>query len=174
MMENEFSSLTKEEKIEVMFTEYHGTCIGMAVQILGDMQRAQDAVQTAYINAYNALDNFTGNRWRRWLGQIVKRCCWDILDLYYTRKTVVGVHEGARHPEKNKLSCREDVRFTVQEAIRSLSEYQQKIIYLCYFRGIPYSEVAEIVGTKRQNIKSTCYKARKRLGSMPEIQALVN
>ncbi|MDQ3564486.1 MAG: sigma-70 family RNA polymerase sigma factor [Pseudomonadota bacterium] len=61
---------------------------------------------------------------------------------------------------------RHDQRRTLAKAIAALSAEHRAVIELTFFHGLPYQEIAEIVGAPVNTIKTRMFHARRRLAEI--------
>jgi RNA polymerase sigma-70 factor (ECF subfamily) len=140
---------------------YQTEAIGHAVAILGNRDDAMDAVQDAFINAFQALGRFDlARRFYPWFYTILRNRCFKIAA---GRK---------RQPEESTDdleiltslpgSSREEA-ISLERALLALSPEQRELITLKHLDGLSYEELAERLDVPIGTIMSRLYHARKKL-----------
>jgi RNA polymerase sigma-70 factor, ECF subfamily len=142
---------------------YQAEAMGHALAILGHRQDAEDAVQTAFVKAWQGLDRFQANRrFYPWFYTILRNCCFKLaarrpciaegseeqLALVATADDSDGLAEQAQILEK---------------ALWRLSAEERELIVLKHFDGLPYAELAERLGIPLGTVMSRLYHARLQL-----------
>ncbi len=144
---------------------YQDVAFRVALVITGDRDGAQDATQTAFIKAVQALGTFrTDAPFRPWLLRIV------------ANEAKNRVRSRARHatgplderivslgPSPAELAERNERHRELLAAVRTLSLPDQQIITYRYFLDLSESEIASLLGCPRGTVKSRLSRATVRL-----------
>jgi RNA polymerase sigma factor (sigma-70 family) len=88
-----------------------------------------------------------------------------------------GAHEAeseAPEPvdwdEPESLLARRELANVLGQALRELSAEQRTVVELTYFYGLPYQEIAEVMGCPVNTVKTRMFHARRRLKELlPEM-----
>lgn len=140
---------------------YQSEAMGHAVAILGNRDDAMDAVQDAFINAFQALGQFDlGRRFYPWFYTILRNRCFK---LAAGRKR----QPDASTDELEILSptpgiSREEM-ISLERAFMALSPEQRELITLKHLDGLSYEELAERLNVPIGTIMSRLYHVRKKL-----------
>lgn len=150
-----------------LFRHHSRMVLGVCRRLLADPVEAEDAMQQTFISAYRAM--LAGREPRRadvWLAAIARNEC---LDRIRTR-----MREPLAEPERNGrpeapdalsvLIAGEELR-TLGRSIRDLPDHQRQALVLHEIHGLPYDQVAEVIGVSESAIGSLLFRARKRLRS---------
>lgn len=120
---------------------------GVANLILRDAERAKDAVQEAYIAAWNGLPALRdADAWDAWLRRLTVRACYR-LARKDQRRTVIEREAKAANREMrspDELSGIADREWVLAELSRVPID-QRAVIALHYYLDLPMREVAEIL-----------------------------
>lgn len=146
----------------------------MAMGILGDADKAHDAVQQAFIKAYQALDRFElGRSFRPWFLQILRNQCRDMLRRekagFETRRIDTVMAErlpSSSSPERDHR--RAAARDLLWQALGRLSVDHREVLVMKELEGFDYREIAEAVGIPEGTVASRLYHARRALKDVLE------
>jgi|WetSurMetagenome_2_1015567.scaffolds.fasta_scaffold294510_1 RNA polymerase sigma-70 factor, ECF subfamily len=125
---------------------------------------AQDILQETFINAYKYIRTFKKKSCLyTWLYKIATHECLKLINSKKTNTEYLS--------EMNLLNCfadetlpdREALLVKFQKAIQNLPEKQRIIFLLKYYDELSYKEIAEIVNTNSDNLKSNYYYAVKNI-----------
>lgn len=139
----------------------------LAYLLLGDADEAQDAAQEALIRAHKYLHRFDAEReLRPWLLSIVA-------NLGRNRKRSMGRYWGAlkrwgQEQEANPESVsarvrRQESSQALWQAVRTLNDADQEVIYLRFFLDLSVRESAEALDVAEGTVKSRTSRALGRL-----------
>jgi RNA polymerase sigma-70 factor (ECF subfamily) len=150
-----------KEAFRHLVERYQAEAIGHAISILGNREDALDAVQEAFIDAYQALGRFDlSRRFYPWLYIILRHCCYK-LAVGRNKRVMDSAHEMeiiAPMP-----TIRPEDAMLLEQSMLELKDEERELITLRHLDGLSYEELAvrleEPVGT----IMSRLYHARKRL-----------
>jgi RNA polymerase sigma-70 factor, ECF subfamily len=151
---------------ESLVRSRHGDLRRFAHRLVGDPDRAEDALQDAYLKAYRALPRFSqanGGSETGWLFQIVYRTCVDHLrrirrdrrSLAHELKEPVGDVTG---PENAAIA-----RASLSAALAGLSAEGRAAVLLVDGQGFDYEAAATILGIPRGTVASRLSVARSAL-----------
>ncbi len=171
---DEPNSSTVEElrlKFERAAHEHQATLLRIATHLChGDVARAQDLVQDALVNAYQAYlgGSFSGGNLRAWLIRILTNV---FLNDHRRRKrwqSDVKIDEDmilrsplADQPDEQSLSGVYDA--PIEEALQELPEPQRMCIYLVDVEEMNYEEAAQSLGVPVGTVRSRLARGRAAL-----------
>jgi RNA polymerase sigma-70 factor (ECF subfamily) len=138
-------------------------CYAIAFRILRDVERAQDAVQQAFLLAWRELPRLRDpDRFSPWLYRLLVNACYEELRRHRrwaSRIRVLPV-DGPSGPD-TIISV--DDRDTLDRAFRRLTPEHRAVFVLHHHTGFPLSEVADIVGAPLGTVKSRLHYATRTL-----------
>lgn len=158
-----------------------------AWSILGDRGEAEDAVQSAYLHAFAAIDSFAGrSSLSTWLTRIVinealgrmraavrRRARLDAesvtdLDDYREKLMRGSIEQGAE-----AALARKQMRGMLESVIASLPRDFRLVFVMREIEGMPVEDVAQALGILPATVKTRLLRARRRLREAlaPELQA---
>lgn len=149
----------------------------MAFRLAGNRPDAEDLTQEAFYRAYRSIDDYEGDRpFENWIFRIVTRLFLDLLRNRRRRVKAISydtplvtsggdenlyfeMPDASPNPEEQILdgSLSEDL----QRALNSLTPEQRLLITLADIEGVPYKDIAEILGTPVGTIRSRLHRTHK-------------
>jgi RNA polymerase sigma-70 factor, ECF subfamily len=144
-------------------------------RILQNREDAEDAVQTAILDALRHLDTFQGrSRFSSWLTRIALNAAFmrlrtsrrkneASLDEMVERETAARfeVVEGRPNPEQE--CSRKEVRLLLAKAIDRLGPLYVEVLHMFHVQELPAKEAARILGVPVGTVKARLHRARSRL-----------
>ena len=138
-------------------------CYGVAYRILRDVERAQDAVQQAFLLAWRELPRLReADRFSPWLHRLLVNACYEELRRHRRWSSRIGVLpvDGPSGPDPY-VSV--DDRDTLDRAFRRLTPEHRAVFVLHHHAGIPVAGIADIVGVPVGTVKSRLHHATRSL-----------
>ncbi len=138
-------------------------CYAIAYRILRDVERAQDAVQQAFLLAWRDLPRLRdAERFGPWLHRLLVNACYEEVRRHRrwsTRIRQLPVDEpGGPDPI---LSI--DDRDTLDRAFGRLTPEHRAVFVLHHHTGFPLADIADIVGVPVGTVKSRLHYATRTL-----------
>jgi RNA polymerase sigma-70 factor (ECF subfamily) len=160
---------------------YQDRLFNAVYRLVDNAEDAQDVVQDAFLNAYQALDSFKGDaQFFTWLYRIAFNTA---ISLKRKHRALLSMHPGGDHPgygseplddsefsrpgqalEKAELGKR------VKEALNRLSPEHRAVLILKDMEEQKYETMAEILQVPIGTIRSRLHRARLELRSLLERQ----
>ena len=136
-------------------------CYAIAYRILRDVERAQDAVQQAFLLAWRELPRLRDpERYEVWLHRLLVNACYEEFRRY--RRWSANVRtlpvEGPAGPDET-VSI--DDRDALERAFRTLSPEHRAVVVLHHHAGMPLASIAEVAGVPVGTIKSRLHYATR-------------
>jgi RNA polymerase sigma-70 factor (ECF subfamily) len=127
----------------------------IAVRIVHDRGRAEDAVQSTLLKAWRDLPKLRdATRFDAWLYRLLLRACYD--EARRQRAFVANISVVSVEPDEADSSGRLADRDQLDRAFRRLPIEQRAVIVLHHYEGLPLTEVADAlripVGTARSRL----------------------
>lgn len=138
-----------------------GRCYAIAYRILRDVERAQDAVQQAFLLAWRELPRLRDpERFEVWLYRLVVNACYVELRRY--RRWATNVRTlPVEGPGGGDETVSIDDRDALERAFRMLSPEHRAVVVLHHHAGLPLASIAEIAGVPVGTIKSRLHYATR-------------
>ena len=166
------------EAYRVLVERYQGRAFRLALRVLGDPDRAQDAVQDGFLKAYRSLDKFEGRSgFYTWLYRLVFNVCIDLKRRDRSNRHVewndeVATERSAAAPEGGAPSelgdpwrelRRGELREALAKAVASLPEDARRTLLMREVDGLSYSAIAEALEVPKGTVMSRLHHARRRV-----------
>lgn len=152
---------------ELAFAElvdlHGGRCFGVAYRILRDVERAEDAVQQAFLLAWRDLPRLRDfERFEGWLHRLLVNACYEEIRQHrrWTSRIAILPIDGPSTPD---LAFSVDDRDALERAFLRLTPVQRAAFVLHHHAGFPLDVIAEIVGAPIGTVKSRIHSATRSL-----------
>ena len=165
-----------EEAFRGLVELYSGQVFALLTRFLGRRHHGrEDMVQDVFLRVVRARDRYQPTaRFSTWLYSIVWRMCINETERRAGRQplsfdALAGENDDSFDPADEQQSTpddgleRADLVHAVREAIADLPEAQRIAVVLARYHDMPYSEIAEVVGSSEKAIKSLIHRARETL-----------
>jgi RNA polymerase sigma-70 factor (ECF subfamily) len=136
-------------------------CYAIAYRILRDVERAQDAVQQAFLLAWRELPRLRDpERFEVWLHRLLVNACYEELRRYRRWSSNVRVLpvDGPGGPDET-VSI--DDRDALERAFKQLTPEHRAVVVLHHHAGMPLASIAEIAGIPVGTAKSRLHYATR-------------
>jgi RNA polymerase sigma-70 factor (ECF subfamily) len=150
-----------KEAFRHLVERYQAEAIGHAISILGNREDALDAVQEAFIDAYQALKRFDPERrFYPWFYIILRHRCYKLAsgrkkrEMSSTEEPLM-LAIGADSPTEETL--------LLEQALLAMTTQERELITLRHLDGLSYEELAERFEVPIGTIMSRLHHARRRL-----------
>ena len=175
MDETELETVLREAQLgsSVAFGQVYGEfstrVFGLCRKMLGSHAAAEDATSEVFERAYEALDQYDRDRpFDRWILTIASRHCLNRLRreslekrLFHDEPVEVPAVAAASSPLV-ALENREQRRGLLR-AIDALPENYRVPLILKYYGDLSYDEIADHLGTTRNNVAVLLHRAKREL-----------
>jgi RNA polymerase sigma-70 factor, ECF subfamily len=175
------NTFTLSERDQVRFNELmsatYRKVYNMAYRLAGNRSDAEDLTQEAFYRAYRNFADYEGDRpFENWIFRIVTRLFLDLLRNRRRRVKAVSydtplqreggdenlyfdMADDTPNPEQQMLegSFSEEL----QKALDSLTAEQRMLITLADVEGIPYKDIADMLGKPVGTIRSRLHRTHK-------------
>ena len=156
---------------EPLVRAYEPQGLRMALGMMGNSDDARDALQEAFVKAFQALERFDASRpFGPWFFQILRNQCRDLLRRRQARFRVEVVSDGLLDsaPDTGPSSAirqrqRVEARRLLWKALERLPEDQREVLVLKELQGLRYQEIASIVDIPEGTVASRLFSARQAL-----------
>jgi len=148
-------ALSDERDVREAYAAHGAELYGFAIRSLSDRGLAEEAVQETFLRAWRAGERFDPEiaSLRTWLFAILRNV---VIDLGRARATRPGLAEGGTEPTVEPFD-EALLAWQVEEALRRIGDQHRRVLVETFYRGRPYSEVAEELGVPEGTVKSRVY-----------------
>jgi RNA polymerase sigma-70 factor, ECF subfamily len=156
---------------EPIVRAYEPQGLRLAMGMMGNADDARDALQDAFVKAFQNLPRFDTNRaFGPWFFQILRNQCRDLLRSRQARFRVEVVDDGILEFRSDddegsvlRRHQRGEARRLLWKALEQLPEDQREILVLKELEGFRYQEIASILDVPEGTVASRLFHARKGL-----------
>lgn len=147
-----------------------------AIAVLNNDHDAQDALQNAYINAYQHISSFKGNaKLTTWLTRIVLNECYQLRRRQQQEIELEALDNTSNYsviPFPNRSSAMKDpiantsqheLRQLLETSISKLPSKYRTVLMLRDIEQLSTQETAEILALNLQTVKTQLHRARQQL-----------
>jgi RNA polymerase sigma-70 factor (ECF subfamily) len=146
---------------------YQTAVYNLAYRMLGNAVEAEDAAQEAFLKAYTRLNTYdSAKKFSSWLLAITSHHC---IDRLRRRRFALSLDElppwrwlsDSSRPEE--IVVRGEERDEIHQLLDQLPPHYRATVILHYWYDLSYQEIAEAMETTESAVKSTLYRARRKL-----------
>jgi len=155
---------------EPLVRAYEQPGLRLALGMLGNLEDAKDALQAAFVRAFQALGRFDLRRpFGPWFFQILRNQCRDMLRSRKARFQLEALDErlelrpASREDGPERYQEKGQARRLLWEALERIGEEHREIIILKELQGLRYGEIAAVLEIPEGTVASRLYHARRAL-----------
>ena len=158
---------------DVLVLRYQQKVLKLVLRYIRDPMEAEDVAQEAFIKAFRAIGSFRGDSaFYTWIYRIAINTAKNALVASKRRPVDYGI--DTQDPEQGDLEARltdgetpeqlaltDEIRETVNLAMRDLPEELRTAITLREIEGLSYEEIATIMNCPIGTVRSRIFRARE-------------
>ena len=150
------------EAFSVLVDRHYGDCSRFAIRLLGNRQDAEDALQEAFISAYQALGRYQErDSFRAWLFRIVVNRCRSLARSRRRRFSRfvndADAVAGAIGPRDGEVGLGD----ALQRGLDTLEPRLREAFLLKYGEGLDYRQMSVLTGAGVSALKMRVKRARE-------------
>lgn len=170
-----------DQAFEALVRTYGARLLAVARHLMRDESDAQDVVQSAYLNAFRSIDQFSGgSQLSTWLHRIVVNTA--LMKIRARRRRpeesiepfLPVFQEDGHHVEQfsewatpaDTLLERKETRAAVRAGIEQLPETYRTVLILRDIEELSTQEVADALGVTTTTVKVRLHRARQALSAL--------
>lgn len=148
---------------EVLLARHQRQVFGVAYRVLNHHEDASDVTQTAFLQAYEHLDQYDpGQRFSSWLYRIAVNEAVNLVRVRQRSEPLVDDVESERGgPDVLAVQGQSDS--AIQRALMALKLEYRTVIVLKHLQDCSYEEIAQILDCTVKTVKSRLFTARQAL-----------
>lgn len=161
----------RKDSLEQLYDRHARLVYSFAIRIAGNENLAREIVQLVFARIWTTKAKYDADKgvFTSWLITMTRHISIDVLRRERRHQSVVSIDDleeslgstQANSPEA--LAIHNDQRTAIAVASKRLSEPQQKVIELLYWKGYTLQEIAEMGGEPLGTVKSRLHQALKTL-----------
>ena len=165
MTEDKFLALVHEHKAQI----YQHT-----LYLLGNREDAEDITQETFIKAWERRAKLRPKTVRSWLLKCAQNLSFNLLKRQKFQEpltegdeseleTLMHRHTHRRNPVPDEIVIEQELKASVHCAIRKLPPDMRAVIVMRELEGMRFKEIAKVLEQPEGTVKSTAFRARKKL-----------
>jgi RNA polymerase sigma-70 factor (ECF subfamily) len=161
-----------QDAFAVLVRNHQRRAFTLAFRMLNDNEEAAEAVQEAFLAAWQGLHTFRGDaRFSTWLYRVVYHCCLRILEQRrrdsrdLDAATAQAEHQATLESgqEIQSLVADRERQKTIRQAILELPSKYRAVLILRHLQELTYEEIAQALSLPVGTIKTHLFRARNLL-----------
>lgn len=179
-----------ESCFPVLVRRYERELYSFLKRLVLDASLAEDVFQNTFLQVHLKRHLYeVGRPFRPWLYTIATNQAIDAMrrNQRHQRPSLDSDNDGSGSeasgplldllagdsPAPHECAERHERRAQVRQAVNSLTEHLRTVIVLCYYQGMKYKEIAEILDIPVGTVKSRLHAAIRRLGEHWKVTGLL-
>jgi RNA polymerase sigma-70 factor (ECF subfamily) len=170
-----------EAAFSAIYERYERPIYGLVYRLMGNPDDAFDITQDVFVKAYKALSKTSPDlNLSAWLHRIASNACMDVLR---RRKLVrwlpwdpaehANITPAGDEDEPERRLVGREIREQVQAVLNQMNERYRLCLVLREYQDLSCEDIAEVLGTSRQAVKSMLFRAREQFREIYQRQELV-
>jgi RNA polymerase sigma-70 factor (ECF subfamily) len=159
----------KNERFKEAAIEHMDSLYRFAIHISGDEVDAEDLLQDTYLKAYKFSDKFQeGTNLKAWMLTIMKNTFINMVRRNKNNKRMIALsdmedwgYEPSVPPESEDNIFGYMFDDDVSAAVEELPEVYKTVVLLADVEGLPYKDIADMVGCPIGTVMSRLHRGRK-------------
>ena len=157
-----------ESEFADLYTEHSRSIYYLALRLLSDPQKAEDATHDVFLKAFRKMDQFRGeSSWRTWLYRIAINHCRNLQQTWNDRHMVTNaddaVWENAAAKTDSPLRVLEtkELGQRIQKALDGLPAEYRLLLLLVADEKLSYEQVGTLTDQSPDAVRGKLHRARK-------------
>lgn len=161
------NSASDKEKLRQLYGKYKNRMYITACKVLGDPQRAEDAVHDAFIavsNHLDKIDDIDSVSTASYMVKAARSRALNIVRMGLPEKET-ALDEAQAEADEGLLDeiCRKESYNEIVTAILALEERYRDVLTLYYLNDLSVSEIASLQGVKENTVRQQLFRGRRKL-----------
>lgn len=156
------------EEFAQLYTEHSRAIYYLALRLLSDPQKAEDATHDVFLKAFRKMDQFRGEAsWRTWLYRIAINHCrnlqqsWNDRHMFSNADEAVWETAPALTDSPLRLLETKELGARIQKALDALPEEYRLLLLLVADKELSYDQVAALTSQTSDAVRGKLHRARK-------------
>jgi RNA polymerase sigma-70 factor, ECF subfamily len=157
-----------ESEFADLYTEHSRAIYYLALRLLGDPQKAEDATHDVFLKAFRKLTQFRGeSSWRTWLYRIAINHCrnlqqaWNDRHMFTNADEAVWENAAARTDSPLRVLETKELGQRIQQALDGLPPEYRLLLLLVADERLSYEEAAALTDQSADAVRGKLHRARR-------------
>jgi RNA polymerase sigma-70 factor (ECF subfamily) len=169
------SALVGEASSEfaALYTEHSRAIYYLALRLLSDPQKAEDATHDVFLKAFRKMDQFRGeSSWRTWLYRIAINHCRNLQQAWHERHMLNNADDAlsestaATTDSPLRVLETKELGERIQKALDGLSDEYRLLLLLVADEQLSYEQVAALTEQTQDAVRGKLHRARKAFAAL--------
>jgi len=147
--------------------EHSARVYRLAYRLTGNRYDAEDLTQEVFVRVFRSLSSYTPGTFEGWLHRITTNLFLDLVRRRARIRFDALPDDAERLPsrERGPAQLYDDTHFDadVQAALDALPPDFRAAVVLCDLEGLPYEQIASVLGIKIGTVRSRIHRGRSQL-----------
>lgn len=160
----------RRDSLELLYDRHSRLVFSFALRIAGNESLAREIVQLVFARLWTTKAQYDAGKglFTSWLITMTRHISIDVLRRERRQQSMVSIEDvkeslSSSSDSPEAVVIRSDQQMVIAAASKRLSEPQQKVIELLYWKGYTLQEIADIGGEPVGTVKSRLHQALKTL-----------
>jgi RNA polymerase sigma-70 factor, ECF subfamily len=147
----------------------------LALRMLGDVQKAEDATHDVFLKAFRKMDQFRGeSSSRTWLYRIAINHCCNLQQTWHNRHILPGADESvwenavAKTDSPLRVLETKELGQRIQKTLDQLPEEYRLLLLLVADQELSYEQIGALTGQTSDAVRGKLHRARKAFATLFE------
>jgi RNA polymerase sigma-70 factor (ECF subfamily) len=154
-----------------LYDNYSAALFGIIMQIVGDMELANDVLQEVFVNVWRKVESYDSSKGRlfTWMLNIARNASIDILrsKSYQNSQKNQSISDSLDNKSSSQSLPVNIDNIGLKKVVSNLKKEHRVLIELAYFQGYTHEEIADIedipLGTVKTRIRGALIQLRELL-----------
>ena len=158
-----------------LYSQHSRAIYYLALRLLGDPQKAEDATHDVFLKAYRKMGQFRGEAsWRTWLYRIAINHCrnlqqtWNDRHIFSNADEAVFENAQARTDSPLRVLETKELGQRIQKALDSLPPEYRLLLLLVADQELSYEQVGNLTEQSPDAVRGKLHRARKAFAALFE------
>ncbi|HET7625755.1 MAG TPA: RNA polymerase sigma factor [Verrucomicrobiae bacterium] len=151
-----------------LYTEHSRPVYYLALRLLGDPEKAQDATHDVFLKAFRKMDQFRGEAsWRTWIYRIAINHCrnlqlsWHGRHVFSNADEMVWENAAAQTDSPLRVLETKELGLRIQKTLDGLSDEYRLLLLLVADQELSYEQIAALTEQSSDSVRGKLHRARK-------------
>ncbi len=163
-----------EDDFLILVRKHQDKVYRHALYLLKNSEDAKDMTQETFIKAWQHRTKLREKTVHSWLLKCVQNLCFNQLkrrkfqvhlseEEDETLEMLLHTHSQRSNPSPDEITIKQELKQLVHRAIGELPPAMRSIVIMRELEEMSYKEIAEVIKQPENSVKSTVFRARKKL-----------